>query len=228
MNSGPRRLDLVEFIDNPESRCPVALVLDTSTSMSGAPLAELNAGLAALWQDIKRDELAALRVELAVVTFGGRVDVVQDFATVDQFDPPVLRTAGDTPLGAALALGLDLIENRKAAYRRSGTTYYRPWMFLITDGAPTDGDRWELAARMIQMAEEQRKLSFFAVGVAGANIDMLGRIASPSRPPLMLRSLRFRELFEWLSVSLRRVSTGRVGGDMVKLPPVDGWAMTST
>jgi hypothetical protein len=33
------------FADNPENRCPVVLVLDTSGSMSGSRINELNAGL---------------------------------------------------------------------------------------------------------------------------------------------------------------------------------------
>jgi hypothetical protein len=62
--------EAASFADNPEPRCPVILLLDTSGSMQGAPIAELNEGLATLQQELQRDELAAKRVELAVVTFG--------------------------------------------------------------------------------------------------------------------------------------------------------------
>ena len=35
----------VGFVDNPEPRCPCVLLLDTSGSMQGQPISQLNAGL---------------------------------------------------------------------------------------------------------------------------------------------------------------------------------------
>lgn len=55
------------FAENPEPRCPLLLLLDTSYSMAGAPIAQLNDGLATLRSDLLKDELAAKRVEIAVV-----------------------------------------------------------------------------------------------------------------------------------------------------------------
>ncbi len=59
-----------EFIDNPEQRCPCLLLLDTSGSMSGQPISELNQGLLAFRDDLSQDALAAKRVEIALITFG--------------------------------------------------------------------------------------------------------------------------------------------------------------
>ncbi|MBE0696436.1 MAG: hypothetical protein IH586_05885, partial [Anaerolineaceae bacterium] len=66
-------LDQAEFADNPEPRCPVVLVLDTSGSMQGTAIQELNEGLKAFGAAIKADRLASLRVEIAVIVFGGKV-----------------------------------------------------------------------------------------------------------------------------------------------------------
>ncbi|HAJ18744.1 MAG TPA: hypothetical protein DCL95_01555 [Rhodospirillaceae bacterium] len=55
-------------------------------------------------------------------------------------------------------------------------------------------------------------------------MDILREIASPNRPPLMLRGLKFRDLFQWLSASVRRVSLSRIDGERLMLPPVTGWA----
>jgi len=152
--------------------------------------------------------------------------MMQDFISLDhEMGPPTLEAWGDTPMGGALELGLKTLEARKAVYRANGIQYYRPWMFLITDGAPTDGPRWQHAAQRVQEADVTRRLAFFTVGVEGADMAILNDIASPTRPPLLLRGIRFRDLFQWLSASMRRVSMSRVGSDRIQLPPVDSWAV---
>ena len=90
-------IGLPEFVDNPEPRCPVILLCDTSGSMSGAPINALNSGLAAFKEDVYRDEIASLRVEVALVTFDP-VRLAQEFVTIDNFIPPQLKA--DTELVA--------------------------------------------------------------------------------------------------------------------------------
>jgi len=60
----------VEFADNPEPRCPCVLLLDTSGSMGGAKIAELNKGLQTFAEELHSDAMASKRVELAIITFG--------------------------------------------------------------------------------------------------------------------------------------------------------------
>jgi hypothetical protein len=104
--------------------------------MTGAPVQALNAGLAAFREELHQDALARRRVEVAVVTFGGEVKLAQEIVTVDNFTPPTLQAVGLTPMGTAIQKALDLIEARKGQYKANGVAYYRPWVFLITDGAP--------------------------------------------------------------------------------------------
>ncbi|HOT93458.1 MAG TPA: VWA domain-containing protein [Anaerolineae bacterium] len=212
----------VEFAQNPEPRCPCVLLLDTSGSMSGAPIAELNAGLQTFKEALSKDELAMLRVEVAIITFGP-VEVKQDFVTASNFTPPVLETTGDTPMGTAINLALDKIQERKQIYKQHGITYYRPWAFLITDGAPTDGEVWQTAAKRVQEAEKNKKVAFFCVGVEGADMSILERI-SP-RQPLKLKGLNFREMFVWLSTSLCSVSRSKPGENVSLESPL-GWGGT--
>lgn len=214
-----------DFVENPENRCPVILLLDASASMAGAPIEALNAGVAAYFDEIARDEAASLRVETAIIAIGDSPRLVRDFATIDEAGPsPVLDAWGKTPIGASLELGLRALETRKALYRAHGVHYYRPWMFLITDGAPTDGILWQEAAQKIQEADMRRKLAFFTIGVEGADFSALHQIAAPSRPPLALKELRFKEFFFWLSASMRQASAPYAGHHAVPLPPVDSWA----
>lgn len=229
----------VEFADNPEPRCAVVLLLDTSGSMQGRRIEELNLGLRSLDRALKADPLAALRVELAIVSFGGQaraldvrageggeipVDAAQAFVTLDAFNPPTLLANGETPMGEAVRQGLALVRDRKALYRAGGIDYFRPWIFLITDGQPTDKD-WESAAAEVRDEESRRGVSFYAVGVEGADLRKLAKFSS-QRAPLKLKGLAFDELFQWLSRSLAAVSQSRPG-DQAPLPAV-GWAEADT
>jgi uncharacterized protein YegL len=214
-------LDLVQLAENPDPRAPCLLLLDTSASMGGDPVRALNEGLQAFRNDLNTDELARRRVEVAIITFGSQgVQTVQDFVTADSWTPPLLSAGGATPMGGALTAGLQLLRDRKDMYKRAGLQYFRPWVFLITDGEPTDA--YEEPARQMRQADTDHGLAFFVVGVERANLTKLAEIASPERPPLKLRGLQFGELFLWLSQSQQRVSHSRVG-EQLALPPV-GWS----
>jgi len=214
--------EAVEFAENPEPRCPCVLLLDTSGSMKGAPIAALNEGIKSFKQDLIKDTLASKRVEVAVVTFDSNVVVVQDFVTADQFDPPTLNAQGYTHTGAAIHQALDMIQARKERYRASGIVYYRPWVFMITDGEPQGepDDVVKIAADRIKEDEESKRVVFFAVGVENANMTRLGEIVV--RTPVKLKGLNFVDMFQWLSRSMQAVSHSKVG-DQVALPP-PGWS----
>jgi uncharacterized protein YegL len=252
----PYDFDQAEFADNPEPRCPVVLVLDTSGSMKGEPILQLNTALRDFSAALKNDRLASLRVELAIITFGKGVraidvrsglpdetddiessamlvrpqtieiefDAGKTFATVDQFRSPVLDAQGDTPMGEAIRRALELIQDRKEIYKQNGLDYFRPWIFLITDGRPTDRG-WELAAEQVKQAEQRKGVVFYAVGVDKADLRVLNRFSS-ARPPLRLKGLAFGDLFQWLSKSLSVIAHSRPG-EQAPLPPV-GWGEIDT
>ena len=221
----PRRSRLEEQIEfatdgTADPRCPCVLVLDTSGSMMGEPIRELNAGLEVFKSELEADAVAQNRVEIAVVAFNSSVTVEHDFSLVDKFVPPTLVANGSTAMGAALNLALSMVATRKQAYKDNGVQYYRPWVMLITDGEPTDSiDR---AVEQIGELEGKGSLAFFAIGVRGANMSVLKTFSV--REPVMLDGLKFREFFVWLSASMQKVSASRVG-DQVALPPPRGWCV---
>jgi uncharacterized protein YegL len=207
-----------EFTENPEPRCACLLLLDTSGSMGGAPIRELNAGLQALKEELSQDTLAMKRVEIAIVTFGP-VRVQSDFQTVDSWQPPHLTASGDTPMGAAIVKGLEMLRQRKDQYRANAIEVFRPWVFLITDGGPTD--HWQMAADMVKSGEASKGFAFFGVGVENANMDILSKICV--RTPVKMAGLKFKDMFAWLSSSLSSVSSSQPG-TTVQIAPPSGWS----
>lgn len=91
---------LPEFAENPENRCPVILLLDTSASMAGQPIQELNRGMGLFKEDLLKDTQASLSAEVAIVSFGP-VKLLQDFVTVDSFIPPPVNCRWCDPHGSS-------------------------------------------------------------------------------------------------------------------------------
>lgn len=135
------------------------------------------------------------------------------------------RLLGGTKTSEGINLALDQIENRKQNYRDNGIDYFRPWLFLITDGESTEEQEViTAAAARLRQAESEKRVASFSVGVEGANMDALARI-SPRRP-LMLKALNFSSMFVWLSHSMSRVSRSRTDDEITL--DVDGlhdWAV---
>ena len=201
--------DEIQFAENPEPRCPCVLVVDVSSSMSGAPINELNSGIATFAQELKADLLASLRTEVAIVAFNHSAWVERDFATADRFSPPKLDASGGTQIAPAVNLALDIIEKRKQMYRENGIDYYRPWLFLMTDGG--DPSALEVASRL-KNEDANKRVAAFSVGVGLANMELLAQM-SPRRP-LMLKGLEFSSMFVWLSQSMSRVSASQTDDEI--------------
>lgn len=224
----------IEIANPQHPHCATVLVVDTSGSMDGDKIRQLNEGLRFFCDDVQTDDLARKRVEVALVTFGGDVQSSAGFTSIDSFAPAELRASGGTPMGGALLQAVALIDQRKQEYRETGVDYYRPWIFLITDGEPTDmkqGDPlWERVVTAIHDGEARKEFLFFAVGVEPADMELLAQIAPPERAPVRLRPGRFREMFAWLSKSQQRVSASKVGEQVALENPTgpQGWGEVST
>jgi uncharacterized protein YegL len=212
----------MEFADNPEPRCACLLLLDASGSMNGAKIDQLNAGLKLFSEQLRADSMASKRVEVAVVTFGP-VRIVQPFITADTFVAPQLKASGNTPIGEAIVRATQLIAERKHAYRANGIGYYRPWMFLISDGDPTDDI--SPAQKLVKEGEAAKAFMFYSVAVENADIGKLASIAV--RRPLRLKGLSFAQLFVWLSDSLSSVSRSQTSDTPSLENPTapNGWAI---
>ncbi len=215
----------IEFAENPENRCPCVLVLDVSSSMGGAPIRELQQGLKQYTDELLSDSIARKRVEVAIITFGDSVRTEVPFSTADSLLLPQLNANGVTPMAGALLESVRLVEERKAEYRSHGVQFYRPWIILITDGAPTDGDSlWATAVAELKRVTDQKGCTLFVVGVTGADFNKLSELPAMNGPQ-KLDGTRFKDMFLWLSQSQKAVSRSSPG-DQIALPAPQ-WTITS-
>lgn len=216
----------VDLRDNTEERCPVVLVLDCSGSMSGQPIAMLNQGLISLKQELDDDPIASKRVRLQIVSFGteDQSEVsVSEWKDVMDFSPPTLSAHGSTPIGRAMMVALNEIEIEKSRLKAAGVAYRRPLIYLMTDGNPTDD--WQPAATAAINAETAKKVSVFPIAVGQADTALLSNFSG--RGALKLDGLKFKELFQWLSASVKSASL-TAKGQTAQLPSTESWGTVST
>lgn len=193
--------------DNPTTRVPVCLVLDTSGSMTGEPIIQLNSGLKELYKYMYNDEECRYAAEIAIVTFGhGGVKVITNFNTIDYQSWEKLYAFGRTPMGEAVNTALDLLENRKKLYKENGITYYQPWMILITDGEPTDDI--SIACKRTRELIKNEKLCMYPIGV-GSNVDYSRLKEFGVNEKYKLKGVDYSSLFKWLGMSISQTSVSK-------------------
>ena len=218
-----RTIESVNNLDplNPHPRLAICLCLDTSGSMSGHPINELNAGIRLFYDTIRKNRDSRLASDVAIVTFGsGGVQCLQNFSQLYQTpNPPSLTASGMTPMGEAVNLALDMIEARRQEYRAVGLPHYHPWLVLMSDGQPNgDTGEFERASLRSCALVDDRKLVVFPVGIGkDADRNSLSRF-STRIVPRKLAGMNFKAFFEWLSRSTSGVSV-TTPGESVNLPP---------
>ncbi len=218
-----------DLFNNPQPRLAVGLLLDTSGSMlTDNRIGELNEGVKLFFNSVLNDEDTKYSVELCIITFGGEVNKILDFANLERqvkdFNEKIplrVNNPNDpTPMGSAVELSIKLLNERKSEYKSAGVEYYQPWIVLMTDGQATDSI--DNASILTSSLENSDKLTLFPIAIGrGANIKELSRF-SHKRTPLKLKGLNFKEFFEWLVESAKSTSQ-KAPGQKTKLAPA-GWA----
>ena len=221
--------DAVDFPYNPEPQLPCVLLLDTSGSMEGRPIEELNAGLWTFKQQLMQDPVARKRVYVALVTFNSRVDVLEQFSprlgiatqfvSIADFNPPVLQANGQTFMGRGIKTALDLLHAHKRSLREQEWDYYRPCVFMITDGRP-EGEENSIVAdagHRVRTEETGKRVLFYTIGVGGADLSAVRPLGA--REPVDLKGRDFGEAIAFLSRSISTLSQQRAGGeDQIAMP----------
>lgn len=218
-------------------RTPTLLLLDTSSSMRKRTqdhkgerrkkIEQVNDGLEFFNNEIEDIYHAKTRIDIALVTFGNDVSVVQDFTTFDAWDPKDLSARGSTPMGEAIETGVKKLEDLKSEYKSNALPYNRPLIWLLTDGEPTDmreGDQmWDHVQELLERGTAEKHFKFFAMGVGDeADMDTLDSLVSVTdEDAIALGEGMFKEFFEILSRSVQKHSEPGGADDISPQMPTD-------
>lgn len=207
-------------INPAEQHVACVLLVDTSGSMSGNSIREVNDGIRIFAETVMNDSLAKGVVDVCVIEFNDTAQIVHPFAPISQFEAPTLSAGGCTAMNEAILIALDEIRRRKDLYVANGIPYYRPWMFLLTDGLPTDDEKSGETKRILREKMDNKSVIFFPVAVEGA--DVVNLASYPCTRTLKINGSEFQGAFEWLSNSVISTSKSDPCAAKLDLPPLPG------
>ena len=119
-------------------RLPIYFVLDVSESMVGENLKKLDDGINSIIRMLRQDPHALETVYVSVIAFAGKARTIVPLVELATFYPPKLPIGGGTSLGEALHHLMTEIDKTivKTTLDKKGD--WKPIIYLITDGKPTD------------------------------------------------------------------------------------------
>lgn len=201
-------------------RLPIFFLLDVSESMIGDDLRSLEAGVGEIVKNLRGDAHALESVHMAVIAFAGRARMITPLLDLVSFYPPRLPVGGGTNLGAALEVLMDEID--RTVVRRTPTTRgdYRPVVYLMTDGRPTD-DVGPAIARWTRDYARRTTLVAVAIG-EHADTSVLRQLTDN----VLLFSQRqagdFSEVIRWVTMSISVQSQAVDSGAVSLVKPPEG------
>ena len=158
---------------------PFYLCLDVSQSMSGEPIAEVNAELPQIRASVGQDPAVAEVIRFGIVTFSDVARTVlplADLALVESM--PEVEVEGRTSYAAAFDHLRRVIEADYYAGRTAGERWYRPAVLFVSDGRPTDPEeRWLEAHRRLTDPSWRRHPNILAFGFGEAVPEILATVA---------------------------------------------------
>jgi len=199
--------EVPEIINTSDHHMALIFLLDTSGSMSGKPINNLNEGLNRFKSEVCKDKQTRDILDVAIIAFNSTHRVVQEFCPIEYMESVELKATGITNMASAIQAALDMVDERSKLYKRTGTAPYKPWVMLLSDGAPTD-DITTAIVRIKEM-EKNEKVSFRSLGVGNYDPQILHALCGEK--VLKLEGTDFTGFFDWVNKSMRSVSQSTPG-----------------
>lgn len=182
-------------------RLPVYLLLDTSGSMLGEPIEAVKNGVEMLVSSLRQDPYALETAYLSIISFDTKAKQLMPLTELAMFNTPNLQATGTTQLGEALSLLADQIEREVQKTTPDTRGDWKPLVFIMTDGAPTDD--WKKGFEKLKKV----KTGMVIACAAGHNAEtaILKQITEVVVELATADSNTIKAFFKWVSAS---ISTG--------------------
>lgn len=202
-------MGLNSYVAREQRPLPIFVLADTSGSMRGDKISELNLALREMLNALNNADDIRGKFQLSVISFGGDVKLVQPLTDINGLALSELAASGNTPMGQAFETVTDMIEDRSVVSSRA----YNPTIVLISDGIPTDCTEemyrrknyfdWE-PLKKLHSSERSSKCQRLALGIGeDADTEMLKAfIDNPEVPVIKTKDASgITKFFRWVTMS---------------------------
>ena len=201
-------------------RLPVYLVLDTSGSMYGEPIEAVKNGVQTLISTLRSDPYALETAFISIITFNTNAQQVTSLTELASFQQPTIDAGGCTALGGALELLAQKIDAEVTKTTAEQNGDWKPLVFLMTDGEPTD----DITHGLAEFRKRKTGMVVACAAGTGANTNTLKQITENVVSLDTADSATIKAFFKWVSASISTSSINLEKGegetsDMSELPP---------
>lgn len=201
-------------------RLPVYLVLDTSGSMYGEPIEAVKNGVQTLISTLHSDPYALETAFISIITFNTNAQQVTSLTELASFQQPTIDAGGCTALGGALELLAQKIDAEVTKTTAEQKGDWKPLVFLMTDGEPTD----DITHGLAEFRKRKTGMVVACAAGTGANTNTLKQITENVVSLDTADSATIKAFFKWVSASISTSSINLEKGegetsDMSELPP---------
>lgn len=201
-------------------RLPVYLLLDTSGSMNGEPIEAVKNGVQVMISSLRQNPQAIETAFISVITFDTDARQIIPLTDLASFQMADIKATGVTALGNALKLVAEKIDTEVAKTTAEQKGDWKPLVFIMTDGIPTDD--WQGG-----LAEFKKRKTAFTVACAagsGADTNILKQITDNVVSLDTADSASIGKFFLWVTASIGVSSTkvedsGKDVQGLNELPP---------
>ena len=200
---------------------PVVLLLDTSSSMNAggehSKIAELDSAVRDMIKDFAHEEQLETEIQVSVITFGyDGVKLALPYTNASKVEMKKLEAQGNTPMGTALRMAKDMIEDKETTPSRA----YRPLVILCSDGAPNDD--WEAPMNNFIKDGRSSKCDRMAMAIGSdANEAVLKRFIEGTENPLFYAkdASSMHKFFKFVTMSVATRSHSQNPNVIMKIEP---------
>lgn len=199
---------------------PVILMLDGSGSMGGDKIATLNTAVNEMITSFKNEAQNEVEIQVGIIAFGdGGAQYVLPLQSCSQIANIQLGASGGTPMGMALKMAKDLIEDKNIIPSRG----YKPTVVLVSDGEPNDN--WEQPMKDFITSGRSSKCDRLAMEIqAGENGQtVLNKFLEGTENRLFHadEASKIKDFFRFVTMSVSVRSKSADPNKLLSLPAMD-------
>jgi len=185
-------------------RLPLYLLIDVSESMAGDPIERVQEGIATIIRDLRTDPYALETVHVSIIIFAGKARRLAPLMELPQFYPPRLPIGSGTSLGDALYLLMDDIDKNVVRASTQVKGDWKPLVFLLTDGVPTD----DYSAALYEWKTRfKTRANLIAIGFGqSADMQILNDMTDYVYSFQDTDPAAYAQFFRWISQSVKSSS----------------------